>query len=265
MTSSNQSVSDEKLSAYLDGMLEDADARALEAALEGNPALVRRLVAMARNDRALRQHFRDAARRTAPAAITAMLEPTPQKERSRWSEMVGRLVSWSVVPPPLQAAGAVAVLAGVGIAVLVMLNPGASFNGSTGEVALVRALPSTSPEVSRFLDRQASGEVLSLGDAGRAVVDMSFEHDDGRYCRQYRVALGDAPSSFAAIACRSGGDWQEVLLQRVDGALGESGLFRAASGQTSSVLDGYILENAAGDIMVGESEAELIERNWSKP
>lgn len=265
MTSSNQSVSDEQLSAYLDGMLEDADAGALEAALESNPAAGRRLAEMARNDRALRQHFREAARRPAPPAISAMLEPSPEKERSRWSGLVGRLTSWSVIPPPLQAAGAVAVLAGVGIAVLVMLNPGASFNGSTGEAALVRALPSTSPEVSRFLDRQASGEVLSLGDAGRAVVDMSFEHVDGRYCRQYRVALGDASASFAAVACRSGSDWQEVLLQRVDGPVGESGLFHAASGQASSVLDGYILENAAGDIMVGESEAELIERNWSKP
>ncbi|WP_376691782.1 anti-sigma factor family protein [Wenzhouxiangella sp. EGI_FJ10409] len=265
MTSSNQSVSDEQLSAYLDGMLDGADARALEAALESDPGLGRRLAAMARNDRALRQHFREAARRPAPPAISAMLEPAPRKERSRWSALARRLTSWNVIPVPLQAIGAVAVLAGVGIAVLLMLNPGASFNGSTGEPALVRALPSTSPEVSRFLDRQASGEVLSLGDAGRAVVDMSFEHVDGRYCRQYRVALGDAPSSFAAIACRSGGDWQEMLMQRVDGPVGESGLFHAASGQASSVLDGYILENAAGDIMVGESEAELIERNWSKP
>lgn len=265
MTSGNQSVSDEQLSAYLDGMLEQADARALEAALEDDPGAGRRLARMARNDRALKQHAQEAARRPVPDAINAMLEPAQRQARSRWSGLAERLTSWSAVPAPLPAAGAVAVLAMVGIGVLAMLNHGASSNGSPGQAALIRALPSTSSEISFHLDRQPSGEVFSLGDAGRAVVDMSFEHADGPYCRQYRAALGEAGPSIAAVACRSGNAWQEVLVQRVDGPIGESGMFHAAGGQESSVLDGYILDHAAGDIMVGESEADLIERNWSNP
>jgi hypothetical protein len=265
MTRSDQTISDERLSAYLDGMLDEADTKALEAALDEDPVLGRRLARMARNDRALKQHFKASARRPVPEAITAMLEPAPRQARSWWSALAERLTSWPAMPVPLQAAGVMAALAVVGIGVLAMLNTGAPSNDSPGEAALVRVLPSTSGEVSRFLDRQRSGEVFSLGDDGRAVVDMSFQHSDGRFCRQYRVALGDAPSSFAAVACRSGSEWREVLMQRIDTPIGESGMFHAASGQESSVLDGYILEHAAGDIMVGESEAELIERNWSKP
>jgi len=254
------------LSAYLDGMLDEADARAFEAVLEGDPAVGRRIAEMARNDRALRQHFQQAARRPVPDAINAMLESAPRQERSWWSGLAEGLTAWSAMPAALQATAAAAVLAVVGIGGLAVLHSGAWSNGSSTEAALVRALPSTSAEVSRFLDRQPSGEVFSLGDAGRAVVDMSFEHVDGRYCRQYRLALGDASSSFAAVACRSGSSsWREVLMQRIDAPIGESGMFHAASGQESSVLDGYILEHAAGDILVGESEAELIERNWSKP
>lgn len=268
MTDSNQTISDDRLSAYLDGMLEETDARALEAELEKDPAAGRRLAEMARNDRALRQHFQAAARRPVPDGISAMLEPAAEPRsgaRSWFSGLAERLTSWSAMPAPLQAVGAVAVLAVVGIGVLAMLGPGTGFNGSVGEAALVRALPSTNPGVSRFLDAQPSGEVQSLDGSARAVVDMSFEHADGRYCRQYRVSIGDTASSFAAIACRSGSDWQEVLMQRVDGAVGESGMFHAASGQASSLLDGYILDNADGDIIVGESEAGLIERNWSRP
>lgn len=266
MTDSKQTISDERLSAYLDGMLEQADARALEAELEKDPAAGRRLAEMARNDRALRQHLQAAARRPVPDAISDMLEPAPRSGTRSWLSGLGaRLTSWSAMPAPFQAVGAVAVLAVVGIGVLAMLGPGTGFNGSAAEAALVRALPSTNPGVSRFLDVQPSGEVLSLDGSARAVVDMSFEHTDGRYCRQYRVSIGDTASSFAAIACRSGSGWQEVLMQRVDGSIGDSGMFHAASGQSSSVLDGYILGNAAGDIMVGEPEAELIERNWSRP
>ncbi|RFF29958.1 DVU3141 family protein [Wenzhouxiangella sediminis] len=266
MTDSNQTITDERLSAYLDGMIDEAEARALEAELENDPAAGRRVAEMARNDRALRHHFQAAARRPVPGAISDMLEPAHRPEKGSWfSGLAERLTSWGTVPPPLQAVGAVAVLAVVGIGVLAMLGPGTVFNGSVGETSLVRALPSTNPGVSRFLDAQPSGEVLSLDDSARAVVDMSFEHADGRYCRQYRVALSDAPSAIAAIACRSGSDWQEVLMQRIDGAVGESGMFHAASGQASSLLDGYIVDNADGDIIVGESEAELIKRNWSRP
>lgn len=265
MTRSNQSISDETLSAYLDGMLGEADVRALEAALESDPAVGRRLAEMARNDRALKQHFQHTARRPVPDAISAMLEPAPRPARSWWPVLSERLASWRAMPAFLQATGAVAVVAVLGIGVFAMLNSGVSPNGSSGAAALVRALPSTSTEVSRFLDGQPSGEVVSLRDAGRAVVDMSFEHSDGRYCRQYRVALADETTSLAAIACRSGSHWREVLVQRIDAPVGESGVFHAASGQASSVLDGYILEQAVGDIMVGEPEAELIERNWSKP
>lgn len=264
MTDSNQTITDEQLSAYLDGMLDEADVRALEAALENDPGAGLRLVRMARNDRSLKQHFREAARRPVPEAISAMLEPAPRQERSWWSGLAERLTSWSATPAPLQAMGAVAVLAVVGIGVLTMFDPGAPFNGAPRQAAVVRALPSTSSEVSRFLDEQPSGEALSLDGSGRALVDMSFQHADGRYCRQYRVVLGEASSSIAAIACRSGSEWQEVLIQRVDNPIAESGMFQTASGQGSSIIDGYIREYAEGDIMVGKSEAELIERNWSK-
>lgn len=265
MNSGNPAISDEKLSAYLDATLDEADAGALEQALERDPHSARRLAAMIRNDRLLRQHFHAAARRPVPESISALLEPSPRSGRSWWSALVERLPQWSGAPAPLRVAGAVAVVAVVGLGLLAVFNQGEWSNGSREGPALVQALPSTNADISRFLDRQPSGRAVTLKEGFSGVVDMSFKHVDGRYCRQYRVALGEKQPSFAAIACRSGNDWQEVLMQRLDTPMAESGMFHAASGQASSLLDGYILEHKSGDIMVGDPEAELIESGWSRP
>lgn len=268
MNSSNPAISDEKLSAYLDATLDEANVDALEQALERDPHAAKRLARMIRNDRLLRQHFHTAARRPVPESISALLEPSARPDGSWWSAVAGRLSEWSRAPASLRVAGGVAVaavVAVIGLGLLAVIDQGGWSGGAQESSVLVRALPSTSTDVSRFLDRRLSGRAVALGEKARGVVDMSFEHSDGRYCRQYRVALGERQPSFAAIACRSGDDWEEVLMQRIDAPITESGMFRTASGQASSVLDGYILEHKRGDIMVGDSEAELIESGWSKP
>ncbi|HSH27808.1 MAG TPA: DVU3141 family protein [Wenzhouxiangella sp.] len=265
MNSSSPEISDERLSAYLDATLEAPDADALERALERDPRSARCLARMIRNDRRLRQHFHAAARRPVPESISALLEPSPRPGRSWWTALAGRLPQWSGAPVPWRVAGAVALVAVVGLGLLVVLDQGEWSNASRKGPALVQVLPSTSADISDFLDRQPSGRAVTLKDDLRGVVDMSFKHVDGRHCRQYRVALGDRQPAFAAIACRSGNDWQEVLMQRLDTPIAESGMFHAASGQASSLLDGYILEHKSGDIMVGDPEAQLIESGWSKP
>jgi hypothetical protein len=263
MTSGDRSLSDEMLSAYLDGMLDESGVRTLEAALERDPSVGRRLAEMARNDRALRQHFQAMGRRPVPRSISDLLESAPARTHSWWSGIVQGLSAWRPLSSPLKAAGALAMVAVVGIGVVAMLQTGQG--GVSEDNVLVQVLPSNSAEVSRVLDGQPSGEGIALDGVGRLVVDMSFEHSDGRFCRQYRAGLDRESSSLGVVACRVGRDWREVLIQQIEAPIGESGMFRAASGQASSVLDDYIVEKAAGGIIVGDSEAELIERNWSRP
>jgi len=266
MSTGKRTVSDEKLSAYLDGMLDDAQARSLEETLETDRHATRRLAAMIRNDRMLRHGFQTAARRPVPRAITELLETAPGAERTRRSGLAEWLSGWAGVPTPARFAGAMALVVAVGFGALIGFNQGPQSNAWPDASGTVQALPSASQEVSRFLDREPSGRPVALYGNARGMVDLSFEHADGGYCRQYRVTLADYAASYAGIACRVERRWQEVLVKRIDGSLvDESGLFRAASGRASPVIDDYILDNISGDILVGAAEAALIEHGWSEP
>lgn len=265
MTGTEPTVTDEMISAYLDGALDEPEAGAVERAADEDPGLARRLARMVRNDRMLRRHFQTLALEPVPESISALLEPPASKERSWWQELAARASGWVALPAPVPVVGAVAALAVVGIGVWTFIDQGFGPGAERHDSALARALPSTNPELSRLLDRQPSGETVSFSHDALAIIDMSFEHAEGRYCRQYRVAPGGQSSSFAAVACRIDGGWQEVLVQRIDAAIVDPGHFRAASGPESALVDGYILEYMSGDIIVGGAEASLIERNWSKP
>ncbi|NBB93439.1 MAG: hypothetical protein GVY32_09765 [Gammaproteobacteria bacterium] len=265
MNTTEHGVTDQMISAYLDGALDEGEARMVERAAEDDPRLARRLAQMVRNDRMLRRHFQSLAREPVPEAINALLEPSPEIARPWWRKLATSASGWAALPAPLQMAGAVAALAVVGIGVWTFLEQGLGPSAGRHDSVVARALPSTNADLSGLLDRQASGEAVAFGDGALAIVDMSFEHAQGRYCRQYRVAPGAESPSFAAVACRFDGNWHEVLVERIDAAIGESGHFHAASGPGSALIDGYILEHMSGDVIVGDSEASLIREDWSKP
>jgi len=258
-------VTDEMLSAYLDGMLDGDDMRAVEHAMEKDPQSTRRLARMIRNDRLLRARFHAVSRRPVPEPISALLEPAAEPDHSWWTSLVGDVFRGGALPGLARLAGITAVVAVLGIGVMTLPDRGTGPNEGRTDTSVADALPSTNPELSRLLDRQPSGELVTFGNGTLARIELSFEHAEGRYCRQYRVAHQGESTSFAVVACRLGTDWQEVLVQRIDAPLADSGQFHAASGPDSSVLDSYIVEHMAGDIMVGDSEVELIRRDWSKP
>lgn len=89
MSNIKPAVTDEMLSAYLDGMLDGDDMRAVEHAMEKDPQSTRRLARMIRNDRLLRARFHAVSRRPVPEPISALLEPAAEPDHSWWTSLVG--------------------------------------------------------------------------------------------------------------------------------------------------------------------------------
>lgn len=265
MDSNDHAITDEMLSAWLDSALDEADSRRVEQALEEDPRLNRRLARMMRNDRRLRRHFQSEVARPVPQDIAAMLEPASEPTAPGSISVFERLRNWVAPSSPLQLASALAVVAAVGVGVVVMTDGTGPGDAPQPDATLAWATPSTDAALQDFLDSQPSGRPEVVGDDMRGIVDLSFEHADGRYCRQYRVALSERRGGVAGIACRTDSGWQAELVQRVDAPVGGTDMFHAAGGQVASAVDYYIVDNMAGDVLVGDSELEVIERNWRQP
>lgn len=265
MTDSDQPITDEQLSAYLDCALDEPDAEAVERAMSEDPELLRRVAVMMRQQRLLRQHFNAQLQRPVPQPITEMLESSPRVDGSWWSALGERVARWSAAATPVRAMAAAMVVAVVVVGSAALIKGPGADNAVPGDSVLVQAWTAASADAGGFLDEQPSGSVVPLGEGLKGIIDLSFQHHDGRFCRQYRFARSGGSSGVSGVACRSGGAWKSVIVQRTGAPFSESGAFRAAGGSGALAVDRYITDRMSGDVLVGDDEAELIERDWARP
>jgi hypothetical protein len=107
------------------------------------------------------------------------------------------------------------------------------------------------------LDNGESGKSIEQGGRSARII-LTFEADDGRYCRAFR----SHETSVAAegVACRNGGQWEVVAW---DGTVDPNEGFRAAG--ASELLDDVMDRLGGGAALEAADERVLIERHWSAP
>jgi hypothetical protein len=129
-------------------------------------------------------------------------------------------------------------------------------------VASVTA-PSTS--LSGASSNQLLLATLEHGESGKAAVEgnrsvqiiLTFETDDGRYCRAFGAR--DASAAAEGVACRSGAQWQVVAW---DGTADPGDGFRSAG--ASELLDDVMDRLGGSPALEAAEERELIEQHWPK-
>ncbi|HEY7641104.1 MAG TPA: hypothetical protein VH814_15360 [Steroidobacteraceae bacterium] len=131
------------------------------------------------------------------------------------------------------------------------------------EAPVVASVTSTSTSLSGASSNSLLIATLENGESGKAAVEgaravqiiLTFESDDGRYCRAFGAR--DASASAEGVACRTGGQWQVVAW---DGTADPDEGFHAAG--ASELLDD-VMDRLGGSpaLEVGD-ERELIERHW---
>lgn len=219
-------LTDELLSAYLDGEL-DADTKArIEQAL-GNDAGARvRLERMQAADARLREDFKlgsSADDKLAQAILHAEPLPSPVKRPSR-------------IWPAVLAAGIAGIVVGFAIAPR-------SVNDAA--IAANRAVDST---LSNALETFASG---ARSDSDRIEIVLTFKSQDGRFCRLFRSPGAEG------LACRESDAWR---MQAWDGTVDNSNAFRAAG--ASEIIDNAMDRLGGGAALDPTDEAALIARKW---
>lgn len=248
---------DELLSAYLDDELPQDDADALTERLAREPALMQRLQALRAADDEARAMFSRIDEEPLPQAILDMLQDsdTTTHEKDNVVPFPQRIAR-QLLQAPVAIAASVALAAGFLADRMLLEGPA----DAQGIEALVAQQIAPDSEVYELLENGVSTATLVLQDGSEARLLLTFQDQDGDWCRQLSVAQ-DA-RQLQALACRRNGQWQSEAL-----AFGEtaSGNYQQASAQTPAAI------NAAIDRVIGgnqpldvSAEAALVERGWKK-
>ncbi len=224
-------MNDEKIGAYLDGELDEAQQRDALTELGANPGAAIRLADIARADKALR--------------IGLAAPSTPHDAALALKLRNGTQFGSKRTQRPWAAAAALAAACVLGAFLGAALQGGAQLPG----------VHSVSPELAAALETLPSGDTRAIA-GGSVTLAQSIETASG-YCRQFQ--LSDRNGASDALACREGGQWTIALLAP---AHSEAGAGFSTAGAQETALDATLEALGSPAFVDPAEEAELIDRGW---
>lgn len=257
MTNASQLLSDERLVAYADGELPEADALALEEALSNDPPAAERLRALVEAGEMARRAFAEIVEEPVPERLrTAVMEAdtsaSPEDdarhpEDTKPADNVVRLPqrpasrrsTWQ--PVALAASLAVAVAAGI----FTWLPGGQDGAGLT-------------PQLADALSHTPSYEPVQLAEGDLTILG-SFRSQDDRLCREYEQLSGDSGERGLACRATADSDWQLVASSPIPPAdQMQDGTFRPAGTEDSDPVSAAVERLQAGSLLTAEEEQRAL-------
>jgi anti-sigma factor ChrR (cupin superfamily) len=249
-------ISEETLMAYVDGELDAAARASVEAAMQEDPEIRKRVA----RHRALRE--------TMQGAFSAVLqEPVPERlleaARGQGTAPNNTVVNLSLAREAARkdsaaprrwqpAAMAASLLLGLGLGFLAwhgsrgaLIQPGAD-GGFIAGATLAEAL-------SRQLSEDRSTERV-------AITGLSFRDKSGEYCRTFSLTGTDASSG---LACREGTDWRIKALAQAPRIAADSGNYRTAASEDSPVIRAAIEGSIDGEPLDHAGEIAARRAGWA--
>ncbi|MBP0465894.1 hypothetical protein J5Y09_18355 [Roseomonas sp. PWR1] len=217
------SVTDETLLLFVDGLLPDAEAEAIAAAIESDPALAERAALLAEGRDAARGAFADTLAEPVPAHLVAaaMAPAAGNDNRPGWRRTGFGLLA--------------GVAAGFALAL--------SLPSGDGDGMLT-------PRILAALDSRAG----TVG--GGVVVAGTHATEAGMICRAFTVA--ERAGGMAGLACREENGWRlRAAVARAGG-----GGYQPASG-VDPLIGEVLERLGAGPALSAEEEAAARRRGWT--
>lgn len=231
-------ISDERLSAFLDAELPEAEMEAIRQALADNEALAERFAELAMVDELVALSSAKIDTQPMPAPVTQLLHS---------SEPDAKVIAF-----PLARRARQLVQNNLAIAASVMLVM------AVGAFQLLAPRQDHWQAVAQLLETGRSGQQLAASDGSRLNARLSFTDQQGDYCRQFQ--LRDRTGVSEQIACRRQGQWQPVASVPVKPSA--PGSYQTASGE--SPLDEQLDQMINGDPLDAAAEAAAIAKRWDK-
>ena len=255
-------ISDEILMAYADGELDAASRASVEAAMQEDPQIGKRVA----RHRALRE--------TMQGAFAGVLnEPVPERliaaARGQTAAAPAQTAAPKAAVVDLSAAreaarrkdSAAPRWQPVAIAASLMLGLGLGFLAWHGPRGLI--LPGTGGGLvaSAALAEALSSQLSDDRSPGRvAVTGLSFRDKSGDYCRTFSLTGSRASSG---LACREGADWRIKALAQSPHAAANPGNFRTAGSEDSPAIRAAVEASIDGEPLDHAGEIAAREAGWT--
>lgn len=250
---------DDLLMAYADGVLDDASARDVEAAMAADPDIAARVTMFARTAELLRA---DAARPAPPVpdALRARIEATLAAARQEPTAAAPAGPAGATILPflrraaPVAAAQPAAARLALAASIALAVGLGAGFwAGQTGKPQGVtgglRIAALDSPDLGATLASLPSGQVATLSNGDRIAAIASFRNGAGEFCREFEQDGADG-RTLVSVACHGGADWDIRLAIATPRADAQS----YAPASSLETLDAFMAATEAGAPMTLDEE-----------
>jgi hypothetical protein len=240
-----QDVSEEQLSAYVDGELDAPTAAQIDAALALDNALAARVAQQRALRRLLQQRFDPVLQEPVPEQLLEAMRipPVADMQAARERRAAGSARRWS-----WQEWGAMAATLVLGVL------GGITYRGSASDQELVTQDGGivAGAYLASALSNQLAGEVK--GHAGTQI-GLSIRAENGEFCRSFTLR-----QSTAGLACRRGQAWAVDTLAAIPVA--GPGEFRQAASSLPEALRVAIEQRMSGEPLTEAEEAEQVGTQW---
>jgi hypothetical protein len=249
-------ISDETLMAYADGELDAAARASVEAAMQEDPEIGRRVA----RHRALREAMQ--------GAFSAVLdEPVPDRliAAARGQSATPKAVVMdlslareaarqkvSAAPRRWQpAAMAASLLLGLGLGFLAWHGSGGALIHPGSDGGLIAGTTLAEALSTQLSDDRGAQRV--------AITGLSFRNKSGDYCRTFSL-IGSETS--AGLACREGTDWRIKALALLPRTAVNSGNFRTAASEESPAIRAAVEGSIDGEPLDRNGEIAARRAGW---
>lgn len=258
-------ISDETLMAYVDGELDAASRASVEAAMQQDPDIGKRIA----RQRALREKLQSAFAAILEEPVPDRLMRAARGQRAEApAEKAARqatVVDLSLVREAAQqknsavrqrwlpAAIAASLLLGLGLGFLAwhgpdsLIRPGAG-GGLVAGAGLADALS------TQLSDDRSANHI--------AIAGLSFRDKSGDYCRTFALT---GPAASSGLACHEGTQWRIKALAQATRAAPNSGNYRTAGSGDSPTIRAAVEDSIDGEPLDHAGEMAARQAGWAGP
>lgn len=238
-------VTDEMITAWLDGEVSPQQREEIEQAVAASPQLSLRAARLSRMDRMLAPAYAETLNAPIPARFDAILA---RPRAAAWSLSGLRSIFGNLLEPrPLGMAAALVV--GVVAGGLLLASPAAKPGfETTADGHLV-----ANDEMATSLASLQSGEAAGP----HAVrIKLSMMDEGGNYCRQFETA------GASGLACLDGGKWKIDTLSPAKASAGQGDQYVMADGAVDPAIAAALERRGVKEVLDHTQEAAAIASGW---
>lgn len=234
-------ITDETLTAYADGELDEAEKERVAAAVAADPELAAKIEAHHALKSRLAAHYAPLAEQPAPPHLAALLSGAQHRDEQNSGEVISFAAARQKrgLVPVLRRWGPIAGPALAASLVLAVIQP---WNGGNPDGY-------ADPALAAALDTQLAANQPA---GAETRILLSFEREGGGLCRAWR---GETEGG---IACRDDTGWKVEQQFALGGA--QSSEFRQAGSETDLLAAAQ--DMAAGGALDAAQEQAARDRNW---